>query len=86
MWSGVLASTYTTVISLQQIPQLWSVFYLNRSMSKCQDSSEKSQIYNYKVSLLKENSNLCYGEIIYLYRQVTQYSVKYYIQCNTAPM
>ena len=66
MWSGVLGSIYITIISLQQIPQLWSV--LNRSMSKCQDSSEKSQIYNYKVSLLKENNNLCYGETIYLYR------------------
>ena len=85
MWSGVLATTYITVISLQQIPQLWSVF-LNRSMSKCQDSSEKRQIYNYKISLLKENSNLCYGEIIYLYRQDTQFSVRYYIQCNTESM
>ena len=65
MWSGVLACTCITVISLQQIPQLWSVF-LNRSMSKCQDSSEKRQIYNYKVSLLKENSNLCYGENIFI--------------------
>ena len=65
MWPGVLASTYITVISLQQIPQLWSVF-LNRSMSKCQDSSKKSQIYNYKVSLLKENSNLCYMVKLYI--------------------
>ena len=65
MWSGVLAITYITVISLQQIAQIYSVF-LNRSMSKCQNSSEKRQIYKYKVSLLKENSNLYDGEIIYL--------------------
>ena len=41
MWSGVLASTYITVISLQQIPQLWSVF-LNRSMNIARKSQWKS--------------------------------------------